>query len=228
MPHFDGIVSVSGPILLLGGAPVDNLAISELLATLPNLFAADGGGARAALDAGYCPRAVIGDMDSLDAATREALLAGGADLIEVAEQESTDFEKCLQRLRAPLIYGAGFTGARLDHTLAAFTALVRHADQRVILVGEEDVIFLSPAEIELDVPAGTRVSLYPMGAVRGRSDGLHWPIDGIDFAPNGRIGTSNRAMGPVRLSFDTARMLVIMPRAALDAVAQALLAAPGK
>jgi len=30
-----------------------------------------------------------------------------------------------------------------------------------------------------------------MAAVQGRSGGLRWPIDGLPFAPDGRIGTSN-------------------------------------
>ena len=51
-----------------------------------------------------------------------------------------------------------------------------------------------------------------MGPVRGRSEGLRWPIDGLAFDPTGRIGTSNAATGGVvRLGFDAPRMLVILP-----------------
>ena len=61
--------------------------------------------------------------------------------------------------------------------------------------------------------------------VTGRSAGLRWPIEGLHLAPDGRIGTSNEALGPVHLEFDAPGMLVILPRAAL-AVATAFLRRP--
>ena len=52
----------------------------------------------------------------------------------------------------------------------------------------------------------------PLGPVQGRSIGLEWPIDGLNFAPGGRIGTSNRATGPVALEMAGPEMLLILPR----------------
>ena len=56
----------------------------------------------------------------------------------------------------------------------------------------------------------------------GRSRGLAWPIAGLDFAPDRRIGTSNRAEGAVELSFDAPGMLTILPAAVLPAAIAAL------
>jgi thiamine pyrophosphokinase len=65
-----------------------------------------------------------------------------------------------------------------------------------------------------------------MAPVTGRSTGLEWPIDGIRFAPDGMIGTSNRVDAPrVSLTFDGPGMLVIVPRRRLDAAIKALRAA---
>ena len=50
-----------------------------------------------------------------------------------------------------------------------------------------------------------------MGPVKGTSTGLRWPIDGLDFAPDGMIGTSNEVTGPLHLTCDAPRMLVILP-----------------
>jgi thiamine pyrophosphokinase len=62
-----------------------------------------------------------------------------------------------------------------------------------------------------------------MGPVRGTSRGLAWPIDGIDFLPGGRLGTSNRVEGGVvELTMEAPLMLVILPRAALGAAISAL------
>ena len=55
------------------------------------------------------------------------------------------------------------------------------------------------------------------------ADGLvHDNVSVVEVAPDGRIGTSNEAGGPVRLGFDGPGMLVIMPRAALEPVLAAL------
>lgn len=193
--------------------------LNEALTRAPYLIAADGG-ANKAVEFGHIPEAVIGDLDSLAAAARAAIPADR--ICHVAEQDTTDFEKCLSRIEAPYILGLGFTGGRLDHVQAVLTVLVRHAGRRCLILGEEDVIFVAPRRLSLAVEPGTRVSLWPAGAVSGRSEGLYWPIDGIAFAPDGRIGTSNRATGPVTLEFDADRMLVMLPRDCLRAAIEAL------
>ena len=71
-------------------------------------------------------------------------------------------------------------------------------------------------------PAGTRFSLYPMGAVSGTSRGLVYPIDGIDMSPATRVGTSNEVDSPVSLRLDRREMLIILPRECLAAVLDVL------
>ena len=216
------IVHHIGGVTLLGGGWVDPADVAMALTIAPDLVAADGGGDRA-LALGLMPRAVIGDLDSLSAAGRAAL----ADRLQlIAEQDSTDFGKCLAQVRADFYLGLGFTGLRLDHTLAALVALVAHPGQIVVLLAEDEVIFCAPARLRLDLPAGTRLSLFPMGAASGVSRGLRWPIDGLDFSPQQRIGTSNEvSTGPVELEI-TGPMLVLVPKPHLRAVLHALLPPP--
>ena len=130
---------------------------------------------------------------------------------EIGEQDSTDFDKCLRSIRAPLVLGHGFLGARFDHALAALTVLARRRTQRCLLIGPEDAVALVPQRLSLDLAPGTRVSLYPLGTVGGRSEGLRWPIDGIAFSPDHTVGTSNEATGPVTLAVDGPRLLVMVP-----------------
>jgi thiamine pyrophosphokinase len=210
-------------VTLVGGGEVVENTVQQALALAPTLVAADGGGNILA-DLGHLPVAVIGDMDSL----RPDLVQLWADRLHpISEQDSTDFDKCLRSIDAPFVLAVGFDGARLDHTLSAMSALVRHGRARVVLVGGQDICFLAPPQIALELGAGARVSLYPMGPVTGRSTGLEWPIDGIDFAPNGVIGTSNRASAAqVGLEIDAPRMLLLLERAALPMALRALLAAP--
>ncbi|KEO55173.1 hypothetical protein TP2_16475 [Thioclava pacifica DSM 10166] len=161
---------------------------------------------------GLEPQAVIGDLDSLSQSARERL---GSRVHHIAEQDSTDFAKSLQRIKAPFVLALGFTGLRLDHTLAAMTDLIRSA-HRVVMLAEEEVIFRCPPRLSLDLAEGTRVSLFPFGEVKARSDGLYWPLDGIGFTPAERVGTSNRATGAVNIALE-GPALVMLPREELGA-----------
>jgi thiamine pyrophosphokinase len=210
------------PVTLVGGGPVGAGDLDWALGIAPVLAAADGGAA-VALAAGKTPRAVIGDLDSLSPSTRAALPAEALD--HVAEQESTDFEKCLSRIDAPGFVGLGFLGGWIDHTLAVLACLARRRP-RCVLLGEAEVAFAAPPGLVLDLAPGTRVSLFPFHEVRGRSSGLRWPIDGLTLSPSGRIGTSNEALGPVTL--DAPGLVVLLPRALRDEAARALLSSSGR
>ena len=206
------------PVTLIGGAPLDSDDLSQALALAPVVAAADGG-ADTALANGLVPQAVWGDFDSISARARAGIPP--ENLHPVTEQDSTDFEKCLSRIDAPLVIAVGFAGARHDHFLAALSTLSRRIGPPCILIAAEDVITLCPPEIALDLRPGTRLSLFPMGPASGYAQGLKWPIDGLDFAPDARIGTSNAATGPVLLQTE-GPMLLILPRAHLGTLARAL------
>ena len=213
------VVNSATAVTLVGGGDVLPEDLTLALRLAPKLVAADGGGNKLA-DLNLTPDAIIGDMDSL----RADLQLHWADRVHrIAEQDSTDFDKCLRAIDAPLVLALGFTGARLDHTMSAMSALVRHGRARVILIGPQDVCCLCPPEILLPLDAGARVSLYPMGPVTGRSTGLHWPIDGIAFSPAGVIGTSNRAdADKVMLQMDQPKMLLMLERDMLDTLVSLL------
>ncbi len=219
----DRIVEFDEPVTLLGGGAVVPDRLMAALSLAPRLVAADGG-ANMAASAGLVPEYVIGDYDSVSA---EALAGLPPDRqIRIADQDTTDFEKCLALLSAPLVLGLGFMGPRSDHTLAALGALVRFSAVPCILIGEEEVIFACPPHLTLDLPAGLRFSLFPLRPVTGTSTGLRWPIDGLALAPDGRVGTSNETTGPVSLCLSGRGMLALLPHAGLGAVIRALRSAP--
>jgi len=213
-------IDEKNPVTLLGGGKVIEKVLDQALKAAPILLAADGGAGRA-LELGHMPKAVIGDMDSLDAQTAAQFPPN--HLYRIEEQDSTDFDKCLRSIRAPLILGVGFTGRRLDHELAAYSSLLRHPDQRCILLGEVDMCFLAPVSMRLDLPAGTRISLFPLAPCRVDATGLRWQLKGLMMAPDGVIGTSNEALtGAVTLQVSKRKLLVILPRVHLGAVIKAL------
>ena len=201
------IVDSLDGITLVGGGPVTAAALAQATGFAPRIVGVDGGANRL-LRLGAIPEAVIGDMDSIHPVTKSRL---AGRLFPIAEQETTDFDKALRSVAAPFVLGLGFAGARLDHGLAVLNGLVRHPDRRCFILGPRDVTFLCPPDLALNLPIGTRLSLFPMGPVSGQGEGLRWPIKGLKFAPDGMIGTSNQISGPMRLRFDQPKMLVILP-----------------
>lgn len=204
---------------MLGGGRITDEDLATALALAPEVVAADGG-ANMAAAAGMDVRAVIGDLDSVSAVAKAAI--PGDRFHRIAEQDSTDFEKCLLRIEAPLIVAVGFSGPRADHAMAVLNALIRHRTRPCLILGGDDVVFPAPRRVMLDLAPGTRVSLFPMDRVSGRSHGLRWPIGDIAFAPSGVIGTSNEALGRVELDFDADGMLIILPREEITRAADAV------
>lgn len=178
------------------------------MAEVDTVVAADSG-ADWLMSLGRVPDALIGDLDSVSPATRAAMPRERVH--RIAEQDSTDFDKALRNIRAPLVIGIGFLGGQVDHLMAAMTVLMRYRDRAVLLVGDEDVVAHLPPRLDLSLEVGTRVSLYPLRRVSGTSRGLQWPIDGLTLSPDLRVSTSNRATGPVELVMEGAGMLLILP-----------------
>ncbi len=208
------IVQSREGVVLAGGGPFGAALLARARGFAPRIVAADGGADRL-LRLGVEPEAVIGDFDSI---TAEAQARLKGRLFPIAEQATTDFDKALRSVSAPFVLGIGFSGARVDHGLAVLNTLLRHEDRRCLILSPQDVTFLAPPEMEMDLPPGTRLSLFPMRPVAGESEGLRWPIGGIRFAPDGAIGTSNETSARrVRLRFDAPGMLVILPLTRLRA-----------
>jgi thiamine pyrophosphokinase len=216
-----------GPVLLIGGGRTteDEIAVARPFAAA--VVAADGGANRLP-EGGLRPDAVIGDMDSVERAERWRE-DPRVRFVQVAEQDSTDFEKCLRLTRAPLYLGVGFLGPRMDHALAALRALVRFADRRILLVGEREVAFLAPPAWRMRLEAGARVSVFPMRAcVASGSEGLRWPLDPLALEAGSVIGTSNRAVADeVALRLDRPGAAILLERRFLGAAVESLRAAEG-
>jgi thiamine pyrophosphokinase len=214
------IVQSRGGITLVGGGPVSPTLFRKTLEMAPVVVAADSGADRC-MRLGVRPTAVVGDLDSISSAA--SAWVGEARMHRIAEQLTTDFDKALRSVAAPFVLAIGFMGARADHELAAFNALVQ-SDAACILLGPRDVVFHVPLRFDIALRRGDRFSLFPLAPVSGQSDGLEWPLNGITLTPAGRIGTSNRVGGGgnVALRLSGRGCLGILPRARLNAVVAAL------
>jgi thiamine pyrophosphokinase len=182
-------------LVIVGGGEVDIDLLQELYASGGRLVGADAG-ADTIVAAGLKPEVIIGDFDSL----RDPLSwLGKTRLMQIAEQETTDFEKALYSTRAPVTVALGMTGGRFDHTLAALDAVTRYAAKRkVILVDQRDVALALTEAFAFEVAPGDRVSIHPLAPITfWRSEGLEYPLDSVTLSPGVRTGTSNKALtGP--------------------------------
>ncbi|WP_299045353.1 thiamine diphosphokinase [uncultured Tateyamaria sp.] len=213
------IVHSSDPVALFGGGAADLADVAAVQALATRFVAADGG-AEVALRAGVALDAVIGDFDSVSPETLAQIPADRHH--RIAEQDSTDFDKALRHIAAPLVLAVGFLGGRVDHQLACLSVLARYPDRPCILLGPEECVLLCPPALDLDTRAGEVVSLVPLAPVQGTSAGLRWGIDGLVFDPMVRVGTSNMAEGPVALTMTAPAMILIVPRRCLSSLTRAL------
>lgn len=211
------IVDVSGPVAVIGGAKVDR-EVLKILQTLTDSFVAADGGANVLQGAGVQPIRVFGDLDSISDEARQEF---APHLVHIAEQDTTDLEKVVARVRAPVLVGAGFLGGRLDHTFAALNVLVRHPQVPLVLVDVVDCCFACPSEgLSLALPIGTPIAILPMGEAVVTTRGLAWDMDQAALRPAGMVSSSNRtAAAEVSIAVD-GPAIITLPFAHLpDAIA---------
>ncbi len=216
------IVEQNQPVTLVGGGELSAADLKMARAVAPFVVAADSG-ADQALAQGVVPDLAIGDFDSISDTTRARL--GAERLFHIAEQDSTDFDKALRHIRAPLVVAVGFLGARLDHQLAALHTLMQPHPSPCVLVGAHEILLHLQGALDVPCETGEPVSLFPLQEVTGRSTGLTWPLDGLTFHPMRQIGTSNQAEGPIRLITDGPGMIVVLQKRHLAPVMAQLRAA---
>ncbi|MGV8853296.1 MAG: thiamine diphosphokinase [Devosia sp.] len=187
------IVVFDRPMAIVGGGVVDPHLLVELAQRGVALVGADGGG-DAIGAAGLVPELIVGDLDSL---SNRVIWAQRTRVLHIAEQISTDFQKALYSTRAPVTLALGMTGKRLDHTLAALSAVLEYAPLRkLVLVDEVDVALAAIGPEAFVASRGERVSVHPLAPVRFEySTGLLYPLDGLRLEPGGLLGTSNEGIG---------------------------------
>ncbi|MEM9350044.1 MAG: thiamine diphosphokinase [Pseudomonadota bacterium] len=210
------IQSPDAPVTVVGAGEATPELLKTALKHAPFLVAADGG-ALLAQAAGETPRVVLGDLDSVG-----ALHLPGVERVHLPDQDATDFMKCLRAVEAPLFIGVGFLGGRLDHQMAAFTALLQES-RPVVLLSARELAFVAPLELSLQLPIGMPFSVFPLLPARLTTRGLKYPLTDAEVAPDGLISTSNEvAAESVEMISDRRAMLVTAPFEALEPVLSAL------
>lgn len=187
------LLSFDRPLAIVGGGTTDIALLHELVAHGVALVGADGGG-NAIGAAGLVPEAILGDLDSIE---DRAGWEQRTRVIHIPEQITTDFQKALYSTSAPVTLALGMTGKRLDHTLAALSALHEVAQhRRVILIDETDVALAVAGPFAFDAAHKERISVHPLVPIVFEcTEGLFYPMNELLLDPAGRLGTSNEGTG---------------------------------
>ena len=209
------ILHTSGTVLLVGAGPASSAVIQSVAAYADTIVAADGG-FQSAWTASLNVALVVGDMDS------QVDLPATQAIAKIDDQETTDFEKCLRVCAADIFLGVGFLGGRLDHQLAAFSALLKEP-RPVVLIDEDQLVFVVPAQFQMELDAHSPLGFYPMLPVQVTLRGVKWPLDDVEMRPTGQIATSNMSNGELlHVQVDGPGLLAIMPACHLPRVLDAL------
>jgi thiamine pyrophosphokinase len=217
-------VEVTSVIVVSGGGPVPPGVAARLPAGAGVAVVAADSGVDTALALGLQVDLVVGDLDSVSAAGLEAAVAAGAEVERFpVDKDATDLALALDAA-ARLLGGAGPVvvvgggGGRLDHLLAGALALAdpAHAGLRLTAhLGDATVhVVHGGVTAELDAPAGTLLSILPVGGPAGgvTALGVAWPLAGATLAPGTTWGVSNVVTEPPAVvSVATGTALVVLP-----------------
>lgn len=155
------------------------------------LIAADGG-ANHLYNFDIVPNAIIGDLDSLE--NREEW-ERKTNVIHMPDQSSTDLEKVLKQTQTQIYIAFGFVGDRFDHILEILHVLSKYREKQIIFFAGNDIVFRIPKIWNVELPVGTRVSLYPLHKTKIlKSSGLKWSLDNLEMRQGRIIGTSNETI----------------------------------
>ena len=187
-------------LLIFANGVLDEVAwLRPYLAQATAVWAADGG-SRHLFRLNHLPDKVIGDMDSLETAVRDWVLAANIPFIQhPAEKDETDLELALllaAEQDAAEIWLFGLLGGRLDQMVANILLLSHPAlrDKRVKLITPNEHAWLVRSHSEIVGQVGDLVSLIPLAgdAQIGSTSGLAWPLQDETLAFGLARGVSNR------------------------------------
>ncbi len=192
-----------------GAAPLEALRLAE------KIVCCDGA-ADKLMAAGLEPSWIVGDLDSLDAGTRERYRNR---LVRAGDQNMNDLAKafrfCLKKgWRDIVILGA--TGLREDHALSNLSLLVDFALEATVIM-LTDTGWFTPVlrSTQFQSSAGQQVSIFSFDPqVTVYAEGLKYPLDGVSFTRWWNAALNEACGDTFKLVFEGGPLLVYQTYAA--------------
>jgi thiamine pyrophosphokinase len=124
------LYSTQDKLMIVGGSDFSEELFYDVYDKESPIIAADGG-ANFLADQSISPDLIIGDLDSVSEQKIQNLET--QKIIRISNQNTTDLEKVLFNTQSPLTLGIGFLGSRIDHELAALSALAKFRIKKLFL-----------------------------------------------------------------------------------------------
>ena len=200
-------------ILANGDMPKKSVVAFLIKRGYTTLICADGG-ANSALKLNLLPDYIIGDLDSIEAKTKE-YYSGKCRIIQINRQNDTDVEKCLKfaiskGFKETILLGA--TGSRLDHSFCNLGIVLKFFSKiKVRILHDNSLLEAHTGNITLQTSPEEVISIYGFDKkTKVTSVGLKYPLSNTLLPFGVRESTSNVALSNnVKLNIKNGKMFVI-------------------
>lgn len=184
-------------LIIANGAACSKELLGQLLEWSPLVIVLDSAMDRV-LELGIKVDVLLGDFDRGFNPEKYLEQQYPLEIVHTPDQEKTDLEKAFDYLitrKIPAVNVIWATGKRADHTITNITNIVRFRNKlKIVVLDDHSKIFLLPQKFEKWYPAGTPISLIPIGKVDGiTTKNLKYPLYNEPLTIGYRTGSSNEA-----------------------------------
>lgn len=185
-------------LIIANGAACSKELLGQLLEWSPLVVVLDSAIERV-MELGIKVDVLLGDFDRGFDPEYYRDMQYPLEIVHTPDQNKTDLEKALDYLierKFPAANVIWATGRRADHTITNITNIVRYRDLiKIVVLDDHSKIFLLQQKFEKWYPAGTPLSLIPIGKVKGiSSKNLKYQLDNDELTIGYRTGSSNEAL----------------------------------
>lgn len=185
-------------LIIANGAECSTELMGQLLEWQPVVIVLDSAIERV-LNLGIKVDVLLGDFDRGFEPEKYRESQYPLEIVHTPDQDKTDLEKAFDYLIArgiPAVNVIWATGRRADHNITNITNIVRYRDRlKIVMLDDHSKIFLLPQKFEKWYPAGTPLSLIPIGKVSGiHSNNLKYELADDELTIGYRTGSSNEAL----------------------------------
>jgi thiamine pyrophosphokinase len=185
-------------LIIANGAECSRELLGQLLEWSPLVIVLDSAMHRV-IDLGIKVDVLLGDFDRGFDPDYFLEKQYPLEIVHTPDQDKTDLEKAFDYLIKRGIPAANViwaTGKRADHTITNITNIVRFRDKlKIVVLDDHSKVFLLPKKFEKWYPAGTPLSIIPVGKVTGvTTKNLKYEMTNDELTIGYRTSSSNEPL----------------------------------
>lgn len=194
----------SKDLIVVGGGAVQKEVLSSLLSSDRDVIGVDKG-CDSLLEMKIIPKAILGDMDSIDQDTLKILKGEKLTYLQFPDmKDETDLELAIQygiNEEYKKLYLVGCTGTRLDHTLGNIILLSKYHRIDIEIIDGNNRIYLKNNDffIEKKLQYGNRISFFafPKNVLNLTLKGFKYPLNNFLLKVENQLCISNEIIDDI-------------------------------